>query len=342
MVAVLVGGLVLRQLQGSLRRILGATGRMRSFDFAPSPTDAPFRDVEQVMEGVERAKTSMRALSKYVSVDLVRQLYDSNREPEPGGEIATLSIVFSDIEGFTTLSERLSPDALGGALGRYLEAMTLGVRSTGGTVDKFIGDSVMAFWNAPTRCVDHARKACEAVLACIRETRALYASAAWRELPPLFTRFGLHTARVIVGHFGAPERLNYTALGDGVNLASRLEGLCKLYGVAVLASEATVEEAGDSLAFRLVDRVAVKGKRQPVRIYELLGVRSECGERMRDAKNYERALDAYLRRDFAASLEMLRPRLDDPPSRVLAERCETMIVRPPPEDWDGVYVATSK
>jgi len=204
----LAGGYVLLQLRRSLGRIVDATGRMRRFDFTPARTDAPLRDIAQVMEGVERAKTSMRALGKYVPIDLVRQLYESNREPELGGDLVEISMMFTDIEGFTTLAERLAPDALAKALGAYLEAMTRAVTSTGGTVDKFIGDAVMAFWNAPTPLPDHARRACHAALACMRATSELYASEAWAGLPPLFTRFGLHTARVMVGHFGAPEDWN--------------------------------------------------------------------------------------------------------------------------------------
>jgi len=341
-VVLLVGGYVMRQLRRSLARIVDATGRMRRFDFAPAPADAPLRDLAEALEGVERAKTSMRALGKYVPIDLVRQLYESNREPELGGDLVEISMMFTDIEGFTTLAERLAPDALARALGAYLEAMTRAVTSTGGTVDKFIGDAVMAFWNAPTPLPDHARRACRAALACIRATRELYASAAWTGLDPLFTRFGLHTARVMVGHFGAPERLAYTALGDGVNLAARLEPLCKQYGVAVLASEAVVAQAGGDLVFRLVDRVAVKGKTQGVQVYELLGVRGECDEAAARARSYERALEAYFARDFARARELLAAIHDDPPSRVMGERCDSMLAHPPPEDWNGVYVAKSK
>jgi adenylate cyclase len=341
-IVLLTGGITLSQLRRALGRIVSATARMRRFDFAASPTDAPFRDVVNVMDGVERAKTSMRALGKYVPIDLVRELYESNREPQLGGELVELSLMFSDIEGFTSLSERLPPGELARALGRYLEVMTAGVRSTQGTVDKFIGDSVMAFWNAPTRFPDHARRAAYAVLACERGTRELYASQAWAGLPPLFTRFGLHTARVMVGHFGAPERLSYTALGDGVNLASRLEGLCKHYGVAVLATEAFVSAAGDEFAVRLVDKVAVRGKHEAVRVYELLGIRDECADALSEAAPYERALEAYFARQFDRALDLLRSRDHDPPSRVLLERCKALIARPPPRDWDGVCVAPSK
>ncbi len=336
------GGITLSLIRRALGRIVATTARMRRLDFSPAPTGAPFRDVANVMDGVERAKTSMRALGKYVPMDLVRELYESNREPQLGGELIEISLMFSDIEGFTTLSERLTPDALAQALGRYLEAMTAGVRSTHGTVDKFIGDSVMAFWNAPSHVPDHASRAAHAVLACLRATRELYASEAWRGLPPLFTRFGLHTARVMVGHFGAPERLSYTALGDGVNLASRLEGLGKQYGLAVLASEAFVTAAGDAFAFRLIDRVAVKGKEEAVRVYELLGLREQCTNALAEAAPYERALEAYFAREFERALELLRSRDHDAPSCVLLERCREMISTPPPPDWNGVYVAASK
>ena len=335
--ALVAGAAALRPVRSSLARVVDATARMRRFELAPAPTDAPLREMQEVMEGVERAKTSMRGLGKYVSMDLVRELHAANREPELGGELVDLSMMFTDIEGFTSLSERLAPDALAVALGAYLEAMTSGVRSTDGTVDKFIGDAVMAFWNAPRRLPDHALRACRAVLACMKATRELYASPAWKGLPALFTRYGIHTARVMVGHFGAPERLSYTALGDGVNLAARLEPLCKQYGVAALASEAVVTAVGDALAFRLVDVVAVKGKKEAVRVYELLD-----GDKTETHRAYEAAFEAYLARDFAVACELLQTLPDDPPAKVLAARCASMLAEPPPADWNGVTVAKTE
>src|SRR5438067_8235351 len=138
---------------------------MRMLDFAPSSTETAFRDVQGVLSGLEQAKTALRGMGKYAPLDLVRELYAQNREPALGGELREVSILFTDLEGFTSLSERLSPDELARALGLYFDAMTMAVRSRGGTVDKFIGDAVMALWNAPTPRPDHAQLACAAIIA---------------------------------------------------------------------------------------------------------------------------------------------------------------------------------
>jgi adenylate cyclase len=342
LVVLIGGGLALRTVQRGLGSIRRATARMRHFDFSPSETTIAFRDVDEVVDELERAKTAMRALSKYVPIDLVRDLHESKRDPVLGGELVPLTIMFSDIQGFTSLSEGLAPDALAQALGRYLEAMTSAIRETGGTVDKFIGDAVMTFWNAPTLHADHAKRACRAALGCMRAARALYASPAWKPLPPLVTRFGIHSASVLVGHFGAPDRMSYTALGDGVNVAARLESLCKQYELVNLVSETIYDAAKDEFSFRLVDRVAVKGKHDAVRVYELLGEKSDASVGRADAEVYEAAFGLYTNRDFAAAIALLEPRRDDGPSRVLLARCKAMLVSPPPPGWDGVFVATSK
>jgi len=337
------GGFALRALRRNLGRVAETTSRMRDFDFAAAPVHAAFRDVEDVMDGLERAKTAMRALGKYVPVDLVRELYASNREPVLGGELRNVTLMFTDIRGFTNLAERLPPDALAQALGRYLDAMTEAIRETGGTIDKYIGDAVMAIWNAPASCEHHAARACAAALACVEATEALYASPAWANLPPLFTRFGLHKDDVLVVHFGAPSRLSYTALGDGVNLAARLESLGKQYDVAILVSEAVEEKARHAFAFRLVDRVAVKGKTKAVRVFELLGaIDCVAGSTLQTARTYEQALDAYFQRQFALAQALLADQREDGPSAVLYARCEEMRASPPRETWDGVYVAASK
>jgi adenylate cyclase len=335
------GGATVVALRRGLDDVLHSTRQMSRLDFTAAPAQARFRDVQHVMDGLERAKTALRALGKYVPVDLVRKLYRENREPGLGGETRELTILFTDLEGFTGLAERLSPDGLAHVLGLYLEAMTGAVRETGGTIDKFIGDAMMVFWNAPEPQPDHARRACAAVLACRAAAQRLYSKPEWT-VPPLHTRFGLHCGDAIVGHFGSPERLSYTALGDSVNLASRLEGLCKQYGVDVLVSEAVRARAADEFAFRVVDRVAVKGRAGGVLVYELLGRRGEASVKLEQARAYEAAFAAYAQRDFAAAIRSLEGLPSDGPSRVLLERCRTLLLSPPPPGWDGVHVAATK
>jgi len=334
---ILFGGvLTLRAVQRGLARLLAVTSRMQKLDFAPSDTTAPFLDVQRVLDSLEQAKTALRSMRKYVPMDLVSQLYEMNREPVLGGELRELTILFTDIAGFTSLSESLDPDRLASALGQYLEVMTNAIHEHAGTIDKYIGDSVMALWNAPRLCPSHPIKACAAALASTVATRKLFASPAWHGLPLLRTRCGLHMDRVIVGHFGSPDRLNYTALGDGVNLASRLEGLNKIYGTSIIVSETIQQAAMAAFCFRLLDRVAVVGKRQAVKIYELREGPSDA------VTAYESALASYWARDFSDALQILEKQLDDAPSSFLAERCRSFLAAPPPADWDGVYAAMMK
>jgi adenylate cyclase len=338
-----IAGATLSAVRSGLARITTATTRMRGFDFTKATDKSAIRDVDDVMHGLERAKTVVRAMGKYVPVDLVRRLYVTNEEPKLGGDLLDVSLMFTDIEGFTTLAEKLTPDELAGRLGDYLEAMTTAIEGTSGTIDKYIGDAVMALWNAPVSVPAHEVAACRAALACMKATRKLYASSAWNGLPALVTRFGLHQASVLVGNFGAPTRLSYTALGDGVNLAARLEPLCKQYGVVVLASDAIVAKAKGDFVFRRVDRVAVKGKTTGIDVYELLGAKGDDIPNLAQAQRYEEAFEAYLARDFDRALAIVTPQQDDdPPSAVLAERCRELSTDPPPPEWTGTHVARSK
>jgi adenylate cyclase len=339
-----------RTVDRGVASLVASTEAMRRFSFgaAPAGRPSPFAEIRTAQESVERAKTALRAMVKYVPVGLVRRLYESGHDPVLGAELMDVSLMFTDIEGFTSHAESLPPARLAEALGHYLEAATTAVEATGGIVDKYIGDALMVIWNAPTPVADHARAACDAALACARATSACAQSAWWRAegLPPWRTRFGLHTGRVLVGHFGAPDRLSYTAMGDGVNLAARLEGLNKAYGTTILASEDLRAQAGDRFAFRLVDRVAVKGKSRGVAVFELLGLAADADAAARAAglRPYEAALEAAWGRQFQRALELALPLADagDGPAAVLVARCRGWLAAPPPADWDGTWVATSK
>lgn len=262
---------VLVALRHGLRQVERRSARMRALEFDADGSRSAITDVDVVLAGVERAKTAARAMCRYIPVPLVRRLYERNQEPALGGEPCDLTLLFTDIQGFTSLAERLPPDELAHRLGQYLSVVTDVLESHGATIDKYIGDAVMAFWNAPAPITDHPVRACQAVLGCRRALAALFASPAWDGLPPLITRFGVHAGRALVGHFGAPSRLSYTALGDAVNLAARLESACKQYGVQALVSAEVARAAGGLLDFRWVDRLVARGKTEAVDVYELIG-----------------------------------------------------------------------
>ncbi|SDT95515.1 adenylate cyclase [Verrucomicrobium sp. GAS474] len=341
---IVVGFLVLRGVGRAHGLITAETARMNAFDFAPSRNRSALSDIGEVLAGLERAKTAMRAMGKYVPVDLVRRLYRDGREPVLGGETADLSLLFTDIRDFTVFSEATPPDRLAVVLGRYLDAMAQAIQGEAGTIDKYIGDAVMAFWNAPEPLADHPVRACRAALRCREALGRLYDSPGWRDegLPRFETRLGLHRCAASVGHFGAADRFNYTAIGDGVNLASRLESLNRHYGTAIVVSEAVWNSPGvrEAFLFRRLDRVAVKGKAEGVAIFELLG---EIGMEIPAAvARYEKAFDTYQRGDFAGALGLLEGSENDGPSRFLAERCRRYLKTPPESGWDGVQVFDAK
>ncbi len=344
MALLVVGGtLVLRRVKWALGQIAKESLKMNAFEFSPTPTAAAFRDVSDVLESLEKAKTAMRAMSKYVPINLVRRLYRNKTEPVLGGELMEISIMFADIRDFTTFSEQLTPNQLAAALGRYLDVMARIIQQeTGGTIDKFIGDAIMTFWNAPEPVAEHARMACLAALRCREAGRVLSQSSEWLGLPPFETRFGLHQDKALVGHFGAPDRMNYTAIGDAINLASRLEGLNKQYGTTIIASDRIFEDARAQFDFRLLDWVTVKGKTEAIKIYELLGQKGEAGELRETVAAYEDAFGAYVKRDFAAAIAILEKHDADAPSAVLIDRCRAFQQTPPTADWRGVYTSMSK
>ena len=333
------GSIVLHSVSGAHSIILRESARMNDFVLNPSDNTCRFQDINRVLSSLERAKTAMRSMGKYVPLDLVRRLYHRGEEPSLGGEAMELSVLFTDIQGFTAFAEAADGDTVAARLGAYMHIMATVIQGEKGTIDKFIGDSVMAFWNAPEPVPGHPAYACRAALACREALDALYRSPEWDGLPGFETRFGLHHCVASVGHFGSPERFNYTAIGDGINLTSRLESLNKHYGTAIIASAGLREAAGPGFVFRHLDRVAVKGKTQRLDIYELIG--EATNPVPATVALYEQALDAWFRGDFRQALGLAESLPTDPPSVFLAARCRDFLASPP-ENWDGVYAFDSK
>jgi adenylate cyclase len=211
-----------------------------------------------------------------------------------------------------------------------------------GVIDKYIGDGIMALWNATIPLPNHAQVACQAILDCTVALQELFASPKWQKLPPFETRFGLHKDRVMVGNFGAPDRFNYTVIGNGANIAARLESLNKQYGTSMLVSEDIFEAAKEQFSFRLLDLVAVKGKTEGIKVYELLGKKGEKPAMNEVVSKYEKALEAYRSHRFEEARNLLKDQLHDGPSNTIYTRCALLLQNPPPASWDGIYISTIK
>jgi adenylate cyclase len=336
----LLGCIVLYTVSVAHSVIVREASLMNEFILSPSKNSCQFQDINRVLASLERAKTAMRAMGKYVPMDLVRRLYSRDEEPRLGGETTELTVLFTDIKSFTEFAESKDADTVAIHLGAYLEVLASVIQREKGTIDKFIGDSVMAFWNAPEPLQGYSALACRAALAGRDALEGLYRSPAWEGMPGFETRFGLHQCVASVGHFGSPDRFNYTAIGDGINLASRLQSLNKYYGTTIMASAALRASAGPGFIWRHLDRVAVKGKTQGLDVYELLGEGE--GPAPSHVTVYEEALAAYFNGDFQRAITLAASLPLDPPSIVLAARCQAYLAEPPRADWGGVYAFETK
>jgi adenylate cyclase len=279
---------------------------------------------------------------------LVRTLVSQGIEARPGGEQQTLTVFFSDLAGFTSLSERLGPGIVP-VLTEYLSSASHAIVEQGGTIDKFIGDAVMAFWGAPVAHAHQAEAACRAALACQRVMAELRTPGEAGEKAPLHLRIGINTGTMLVGNIGSEERLNYTVIGDTVNLASRLESINKLYGTDIIVGEATRQAAGASVVVRELDTVAVYGRIGSTAIFELLAMADDAAARESLAwvATYEAGLAAYRQRrwdDATLAFENCRAERpgDDRASELMIEHCKALKANPPAAGWAAVTVMGAK
>jgi adenylate cyclase len=281
-----------------------------------------------------------QAFGRYVSPSVVEVIITHPERLELGGEELETTVLFADLEGFTQLSEIMPPQTLIGLLNDYFTPMTQIIMSYRGTLDKYIGDALMALWGAPVPLPDHALRACLAALEMQQTMAELQADWQAQGLPPMVARLGLHTGPVVAGNVGSRERFNYTVLGDTVNLASRLEGVNKVYGTRVLLSEETSQRVKDRLLVREVDLVQVKGRAQPVRVYELLGSLPPDGLPPW-LDHFAAGLQAYRHRQWEEASqafgEVLLLKPGDRPTQVFLGRCRFFAVAPPPSEWQGVF-----
>jgi len=288
-------------------------------------------------EGREKAR--LRAVfSQYVAGPVVDRILADPARAKLGGERKELTVLFSDIRGFSLFSEGMAPEKLAAFLGEYLTPMTELVLASGGTLDKYIGDAVMAIWGAPIDVPDHAARACDVALKMQETLIGLNQQWAKSGKPAVSIGIGLNTGAMAVGNMGSAARFDYTVLGDQVNLGARLEALTKEYGISILVGEATAKAAGDAFVFREIDLVRVKGRAGALPVFELVG---RAGEVTIDPA-FAAALAAYRARELVAAEQQFAAIAGDPVAAVMAKRCAELAAEPPPADWDGVYEQRSK
>ena len=328
-----------------LAEVAEATGRLELDDH--KPVRSGIREISQLASAVESMRAGLKSFLRYMPEDLIRRYLKPGNVAGLDGEVVPVTILFSDIKDFSSVAERMDTMTLVRHLNHYLEITSQVVSRHGGTVDKYIGDAVMSFWNAPQRVPRHAREAFAATL----ESRKVLGEAriTWEKekLPVFHTRVGIHTGDVIVGNIGSSVRLNYTIIGDAVNLASRLESLNKQYGTSILVSEPARFEAGEEFLTRPVDLVAVKGKSEPVLVHELMGWRSEATpEALELARLTADAHQLYRDRRFQEARDAYaainKKWLADTLSEIMAEKAHELSTNPPPDNWSGVFRAKTK
>ncbi len=302
------------------------------------------RTVEYATEG-RKKRFLKHAFRHYLSPGVIDEIVSDPSRLSLGGERKTLTLFFSDLASFTTLSEKLEPERLTHLLNRYLTEMTGVILGEGGTVDKFEGDAIIAFWNAPADQADHAERGLRTAMLCLEKLKEI--NPEMKEIcgSPLAMRIGMHTGPVVVGNMGSNDRFDYTVLGDAANLASRLEGLGKVFRTPIIVSEATWKAGKGAVDAREIGMVRVVGRKEATRIFQPTVRRGDMPFFRwwrKDDPTFAAALAAYYRGEIAAALEKFSSLGDDPVAGVYRERCEEFSGKPLPDGWDGVWTMGAK
>ena len=340
--------LLYRMITLPIKSLVIETERIKNFELDGAiKIPAKLDELKGLVEAMNAMKVGLRSFRKYIPAELVQQLIRKGEEIDASGERQRLTIFFSDIADFSTISEKLTPNELSSQISEYLTEMTSIILKHGGTVDKYIGDSIMAFWGAPNKALDHATQACLAAIECNARLKILAQEWSSQGRPAFRTRIGLNTGDVVVGNIGSNQRLSYTAMGDPVNLASRLEGLNKEYATSIIISQSVLNELPDEFVYRLLDIVVVKGKSEPVPIYELVSRKGDVtGSDAEFFEMFSKAVNSYLEKDWDKAIfrfeKLLGLRPDDQACKIFIERCREYKDNPPGHDWGGEYVFLHK
>jgi adenylate cyclase len=295
----------------------------------------------------EREKKKIRgAFQYYLTASVITEILKDPSKLKLGGDKKNLTVMFSDIRGFTTISEKLTPEELVRLLNEYLTVMTDIVFKYEGLLDKYIGDAIMAVFGAPLEQPDHALRGCQTALEMMAELKVLQERWAQEGRPYVDIGVGINTGDMVVGNMGSNMRFDYTVMGDHVNLSSRLEGINKEYGTHIVLSEFTYEVVKEEMFCRELDSVRVKGKKLPVKIYELICEKKDAGEHEEYIRRFHDGMEKYKQgrwdEGIAAFESVLEILPDDPPAKLYIQRCQDLKEHPPEGEWDGVFTMTKK
>ncbi len=289
------------------------------------------------------------AFGHFLSPKVIGELMKDPGRLSLGGERRELTVLFSDIEGFTTVSEKMKPELLVEFLNEYLSEMTDVILDHEGIIDKYEGDAIMAEFGAPLQTDDHALKACNTAIEMQLRLEKLREKWTEKDLPSIHTRIGINSGVMALGNFGSKDVFDYTVMGDAVNIGARLEGANKIYGTYMMISSTTYEEVKNQFKTRYLDKLLVKGKTEPVTVYELLGRTDNVMPLLSDAallEPYNQGITHYFNQEWKLAIQSFQEALsidpDDGPSKLYLNRCREYQQSPPPENWDGVYRMTSK
>lgn len=285
-----------------------------------------------------------KSFALYLAPEVVETMVASGKMPALGGEMRNVTMFFSDLSGFSSIAETMTPNELVTLMNEYLSAMTDIIEGHGGYVDKYIGDSIVAMFGAPADDPAHARNAVRAALKCHDKLAELNANNPAFAGHGLSHRIGLNSGEAVVGNIGSRRRFNYTVMSDTVNVASRLEGANKYYGTAIMASEATVAQSGDTFAWRELDAIRVMGRGEAIRVFEPLAERgAESAAQAKVAASYAEGLACWRAREFAKAADAFgRTAESDPASALFANRAKALTANPPPPDWTPVNTLEGK
>lgn len=342
-----------KRISAPILAIAQETQRLKEFyQTEPLKINSNIAEIKMMLDAISAMRASLQSFGKFVPKVLVRRLMQKGTEIKLGGKSSELTLFFSDIQGFTSISETMSPDKLVLHLSEYFNELSSIIVETNGTIDKYIGDAIMAFWNAPNTDKNHTFNACHAALLCQKRLSELNRKWELEKKPIFYTRIGLHTTEVIVGNIGSDEKINYTVMGDGVNLASRLEGTNKMYKTSILASEAIEKIVGEKFLMRPVDIVAVKGKQEGIKIFELVGQMAgdsrllPSREEVELCKSFAKGFKLYTEQRWGEAIKhfdnLKKMYPQDYLTNLFLERCLAFKENPPKRNWDGIFVLTQK